>query len=928
MRGARGALRDVLAVGRCECCGLFLTSSVWGALAVFAFATGIICGIAVLVPGAPAELRTVAAAAGWAMLLTAPLLSLRPTTEERRSGFWEILATSPTNVGSIVLAKYLAGMLALAVICAVGLGGPYIALETLARPDLGEAACAVVGVLLAGSVYLASGLFFGSIATSAATAYLAALFAWVITLIAIRSIAPVLPASQADFLFAADPVRRLEAFLGGNLDSSNILYFVCITGAFLMATAAVQSTEADRGTRKGATGVRIRLSLWVVGAFAVMSAVAAVAHAPSVRFSIDCTKSRAWELNGQTRKLVEELPEGWRVSWIAPVGGLDFEVGDQLADVLRSFEAAHRAPHEPYARIDPTATDSTEGAARYALWVADLIGRRRGSTEEMTQAVASALGELEMLAKFAGSASQRIGVVLDQIPPNCVDRKQLEQSRSALHALSSGAPVLIQTLRAMQLGRPDRALPDYSETAEALAANNRDWALQLGAFSNWLLGRSADEQAHPLVQELAQRERPELGVRARALLRSVDSLDVLQVDPLQEISAGLARGGGVIIESPDGIAFLDEASLTVNSADQGETVRFDRRFRMEQLLDGAIRSILDDQKPELIIVHSESQSMLTPGPDGTDCCAIADACHTARIAVREWRVTEEPRPIASDRTAWMIVPSRTVSVERDARERAFLEAASGLVSEGRPVFLSLGPSLRPLAGRSDPWSELANSLGARATTDAVIVDDIPVAQDRTERRTKVDVEVVPSQDPLARALADQRLSFSVAVPVQRLGSAVDGVSVEFLAAREGANRSIERDWRRRTPDPRSTTIVESPVSVAVSTTRRAADSQVVRGIVIGSPTWMTTGVVDAARSLGGGRDALLNPGNRELAVNGVLWLAGLDARMGNVGSGREAPRIGAISLRERLGWTAGLALGVPVASLLIGAIVRLWRTRS
>ena len=75
---------DVLTIARRECAALFLTPTIWGALAIFAFVTGVITGIAVLVPGSPAELRTVAAAAGWAMLLTAPALSLRPTTEERQ----------------------------------------------------------------------------------------------------------------------------------------------------------------------------------------------------------------------------------------------------------------------------------------------------------------------------------------------------------------------------------------------------------------------------------------------------------------------------------------------------------------------------------------------------------------------------------------------------------------------------------------------------------------------------------------------------------------------------------------------------------------------------------------------------------------------------------------------------------------------------
>ncbi|MSR43939.1 MAG: hypothetical protein EXS15_01070 [Phycisphaerales bacterium] len=911
---------------RRECAALFFTPTVWGAVAIFAFATGVITGIAVLVPGAPAELRNVAAAAGWAMLLTAPALSLRPTTEERRSGFWEVLATSPAGVASIVGGRYLAGMVALVLLCVVGLGGPLAVLESLARPDLAESCCAAMGVLLAGSMYLASGLFFGSMTTSAAVAYLTTFFSWLLLLIAIRSVAPVLPIAQADLLYAADPVRRLEGFIDGECDSSNILYFACATGAFLVAAAAVQSTEAERGVHRAAIGTRCRVILSIVGAFALAVAIASLGHSPMMRFSIDATKSRGWVLNGQTAHLVESLPASWRMTWIAPTGGIDRAVSDQVSEVLGAFDDGSPAGQFTQERVDPS---TPSGAVEYERWLRDLIERRRGSTDEMRAAVAQGTGALASLASYCGEESQRLRGVVDQLASDSADRTQLDQMAGALAAVASGSPVFTQTIETMQSHRPDRALPDYSESAEVLAQNNRDWARQLGRFASWLASRELDEHAPEVLRRLAQRTRPAVELHARGLLRSVDALDALPQDPLVEVSIGLARGGGIVIESPSGIAFVTDDALAVNDSDRGATVRFDRRFRIEQLIDGAIRSILDDERPELIIVHADEKSMLTPSSDGFDGCAIADAARAARISVREWHVTETPRPIVGERCAWLIIPPRTVSLDRTPTERALLEAAHGLVTDGAGIMLSVGPSLRPLAGRPDPWSDLAALLGARASTDAVIVDDIPVAEGRTDRRTQITVEAIPSREPLAIALAQQRLGVSVAVPVTLLdGASTSPDSFAILAADIASSRSIERDWRRRTPDPRSTHALVEPVSVAVATTRNAPGANAIRSIVVGSPSWMASSVVDAARSLGAGRDALLNPGNREFAVNGALWIAGLDARLGNGGSGREAPRIGALSTRERLQYTAGLALGVPIAALAVGAAITLWRSRS
>ncbi|MSR69504.1 MAG: hypothetical protein EXS17_04080 [Phycisphaerales bacterium] len=915
-------LGDIATVARRECAALFYTPTIWGALAIFAFATGVISGIAVIVPGAPAELRTVAAAAGWAMLLTAPALSLRPTTEERRSGFWEILATSPASVASLVMGRYLAGMIALVVLALVGLGGPFAVLEALARPDVAAALCAATGVLLAGSMYLASGIFFGSLVTSAAVAYMATFFSWLIVLIAIRSIAPLLASSQADLLFAADPIRRLEGFLDGSLDSSNVVYFVSVTGAFLIATTAVQASEAERVSSRGAVGVRLRVALGVVGAFALASAVAAIAHAPIARNAIDATKSRQWVLSAQTSHIIEQLPTGWQMTWIAPAGSLDSAITAQVDEVVQALAASREGF---LTTIDPT---SSGGVAHYATWLARLVEQRRGDPALIRESLADALAELAQLSTFATSASQALAVVAAQLPTESSDRAPIEQALGAVRALATGAPLLADSIAALRTERSDRALPCDGEAATILAQNHRDWALQFGSLSSWLASRALDERAPEALRDLARKVRPELSARARALLRSADALDALPVDVLSQLSKALAQGGAIVVESPAGIAVISDQEITVGSADEDQTVRFDRRFRVEQLASAAIRSIMDSKTPQVILVHAQEGSLLDATADGSDCAALCDALRAARIEVREWRVTADPKPIASNDAVWMIVPLRAISIEADARERALLEAVGGLVKSERAIFLSLGPSVRPLAGRSDPWAEIALTLGARATTDAVIVEDVPVAEGRTERRTRIELVASTGAHLLANALVGQRVGFGVAVPVALIAepsAMVTGESV--LVAQPHAGRSIERDWRRRTPDPKSALTMTSDVSVAVAATRRSLDSETVRAIVVGSPSWMLSATVDALRP-GSGREVLLNPGNREFAVNSALWLAGLDHRIGDLGSGRETPRIANISVAQRLQITAGLALGVPMISLLMALLILLWRGRA
>ncbi len=917
-------MRALLSIARREMGALFMTTTAWGALAVFALMTGVIAGVAAIVPGAPAEIRAVAAAAGWAMLLVAPALSLRPTTEDRRSGFWEVLATSPTGPSSLVMGRWLAGMVGVLALVLVGIGVPFAVLESLADPDLGECIGAALGVVLLGSAALASGMFFGSLTTSASVAYLGTFFFWLVLLIGLRSVAPALAADQADLLFAVDPIRRLEGFLTGAVDSADVMYFLAASFVFLTGAWALQRTDAERSSGRTPFTVNLRVVSGVLAGLAIATSVCVVARAPFLRSAVDLTKGRQWEVAPQLSSLFRGTPREWRVTWIDPGGALGGSIGEQLEDVLSSVErcAVAEGARIAWTRIDPTIP---RGAVEYAQWVDALVRRHRPVTGDSGTAVDNGCAEMERLASFAGRESDRLGAVLDRLPDGSEDRVQLERVRGGLRALAVGTPAILRTIAAMRVSRPDRALPDAGEAALVVAAHNRDWGTQLGAFSTWLMERGIASGASPEIVELAQRARPELGVRARALLRTVDAIDAIAADPLRDVSVGLAVGGGLVIESPHGVAFVADTALAVNASDASNVVRFDRRFRMEQLIDAAMRSILDDARPELVIVHAEDRSLLLPTGDGSDLSAIADACRAARIDLREWQVTAAPQPIARPLSVWMVVPPRTVSLERDARERALLDAVTGLVAEGRPLLLSIGPSLRPLAGRPDPWAEAAFMLGAAAQTDSVIVDDIPVGEGRTERRTRVELLAGAGDLPIARALEGQRVGVQVAVPV--LPARAGGEAWGFLVAPPAPARSIERDWRRRSPDARSSAALEEGISVAVASERAVVGGTRGRALVMGSPSWMFTSVVDAARTVAGSGNVLVTPGNRELAVNGTLWLAGLDARLGNSGSSRQASRIGSISVRERLQWTAGLSLLLPASLLVMGVVIRWWRSR-
>jgi ABC-2 type transport system permease protein len=123
-------------------------------------------------------------------------------------------------------------------------------LEAYGRPDYGELACGYLGVILAGSAYLASGVLASTLTSSQVVAYLVTVFFWLILLLATSLLPQVelLPAVWRDAwsgaLFALDPNPRLRDFAIGLVDTADVVYFGSVT--ILLLIASVRSLDARR----------------------------------------------------------------------------------------------------------------------------------------------------------------------------------------------------------------------------------------------------------------------------------------------------------------------------------------------------------------------------------------------------------------------------------------------------------------------------------------------------------------------------------------------------------------------------------------------------------------------------------------------------------------------------------------------------------
>jgi len=897
-----------LAIARRDLLGAFSTPLAWVLMA----ATGLLAAVVFLSltfrDGEIANLRPVLVALGWATLLLAPAVAMRSIAEERRQGTLEILRSAPIGAGAIVIGKFLAAVAVLAAML-LPIGVLAVPLELFGRPDYGEILCGVLGLLLVGASIAAVGILASSLTSSQVLAYLGAMFPWLAAVLSVKLLPGWLGGPWPERLERLDPLRRLDAFVIGLFDGANLVYFLAVAGVFLLlAVLALSRDERRSPSGVGRLGRGVHASLRIGAMVVAAAAVVAIASVPGLRVRLDLTRTRAYSLAPETRSLLADLEGSWAIDLLVVEEQGDRGLLEQVDEVLRRFAEAN--PAIEVGRIDPT---RPEDLGAYEALLERLAAGFETETGDATAAIEEAMVAFDELLAFAAEESPRARARL------AAARARGEAEADALETLSATAamleqvattgPRLQQEIRGLLETSPAQPFPDLESARSALAAHHRIRSDQLAA------GMPRDPRASRL---------------ARSLRVSMDRLERLPRSKLGEIATAIASGEAAVVTGPDGAVVVPGWQILPRSSfADAETVRFDRRFRGEQLLVAALRSLGMEAAPVAILMHTEPRSMLRRQEHGGEAAAIADELRAARFEVREWRPSDGDLPLAEGDGAAVFVPVPPLSrrgVEPDEDERSLLAATRELIDAGRPVLLSVGPSVLPLLGGRDPWAELAAELGVEADTSRTLLELPPGDLAQEPQATHLAAQGT-LEHPLGAVLDDQAVLLYYPVPMT---VAEDASATTVLALAPSETRWVEEDWRRlreidRVPeakrDPGS-----RPVIAAIERVR--PDGGVQRALVVAANGWLLSNLADRTVPLGGERVAFANPGNRELARSGIAWLAGLDEWVAGGGPGREVARLSGITPPARVGWTAGLLGGLPLVPLLVGGVVWMRRERA
>jgi ABC-2 type transport system permease protein len=95
------------------------------------------------------------------LVILIPMITMRAYAEEKKSGTYELLLTSPVRTGELVLGKFLASFLFICIM--IGLTGVYPAiLLAFGNPEIGVMAAGYLGLILVATAFVAVGLLTSS----------------------------------------------------------------------------------------------------------------------------------------------------------------------------------------------------------------------------------------------------------------------------------------------------------------------------------------------------------------------------------------------------------------------------------------------------------------------------------------------------------------------------------------------------------------------------------------------------------------------------------------------------------------------------------------------------------------------------------------------------------------------------------------------
>jgi len=180
--------------------------------------------------------------APWLFLFLCPAVTMRLFAEEKQTGTWELLVTKPLSRLQLVLGKYFAGwvLVALALLPTLIY---YFSVSYLAEPignvDSGAFWGSFIGLFFLAGVYVAIGTFSSSLSNNQIISFVVALVLSFFFYYGFDLLASFFTSGQAiQYLESIGINSHYKSMSRGVIDSRDVIYFVSVSVVFILATVS------------------------------------------------------------------------------------------------------------------------------------------------------------------------------------------------------------------------------------------------------------------------------------------------------------------------------------------------------------------------------------------------------------------------------------------------------------------------------------------------------------------------------------------------------------------------------------------------------------------------------------------------------------------------------------------------------------------
>ena len=878
---------------------LVATPLVWGAAAAVAIPAGMGFAFGGLVAGSVADLSRAIGISLWCVGAAACVLGARSVPSERRAGTWDLTLASPIHIATVLHAKFaaitVAGAALLLPICLQA-----IVLSTVATPSWSVITCGALGLWLIIVAASGVGLLAGVVVRSnagAIVASLTAIAAWIALCRGGQSLQWPAIASAA---FALDPLRRGEDFTRGTVDLGSAVALLAMGVGSAWCAGAWAINDAQMPTKRR----ELQRFAMCAGVFvAVVSTVIAVRGASAPTVSVQASSMFSGSLQPATKKFISQSAAPMNITLLSAKGNADLA---SLRNARAVLARASRGVLADGTFLNCQEFDSLElvDAEKSAAMFEMIEASESKNVNAWRQANDKGLEVFRSIESFADASEAQIQTLSNALAKDDPARVKLESFAAAMNKTALQGQSVREAISQMATPTPERPLGNAEGAGRTLANELKWWSNTLQQVADIVANRL--QTFTPAMATIARQTQRNCARHAEQAKAAQDQIDQLPPLRLSEVAAAMQYPPTLIVSGTKGVAAIPAWQMRT-SVDATELA-----------LAEAIRCAEGAPRIAATIVHAQSASPLESVSGGGDLSHIVQSLRAARIEVDEWNPSKGARPFTQGvKRVWIVVPPLDRSAqEPDADESALLAATRQLASEGENIFITATANPFAAMGMSDPWADLFQYAGLRAKSGQVVLDLGARSENVKELRSFIEFSGSDLGHGAGMSSANENILWPMPIPIEiTKRESWTATAVELI--QPAPQRWIESDPRvvSRSMDaaPEGKVFTQAiPVLVV------AQRDDGIRLAISGGLSWLLT--LHSGMSDGDSR-TLRFPGNRDLAIGVIRWLAGSEA----ISTAADTGRVPELGQQSRVILSAFSLVVIPLSMALTGSLI--WKSR-